>query len=132
GGGGGRRAAGAAERALSRLRAAEGAARHGDVGLQAGAMTAARTAGVPVPEVYDHGDEALGRGRPYLLTERLDGETIPRRLLRDEAYAAARPRLAHRLGEVLARIHRADPDSVPGLPRADALGQALAVAEEFA
>src|SRR5262249_53158919 len=109
-----------------------GGARHGAGGPRAGARPAARTAGVPVPEVYDHGDEALGRGRPYLLTERLDGETIPRRLLRDEAYAAARPRLAHRLGEVLARIHRVDPDSVPGLPRVDALGQAVAIYEEFA
>lgn len=126
------RTAGGAERRLILLRDPDGSARHGDVGLQAAAMTAARAAGVPVPEVYDHGEEALGRGRPYLLTERLDGETIPRRLLRDEAYAAARPRIAHRLGEVLARIHRVDPDSVPGLPRVDPLGQAVAIYEEFA
>ncbi len=105
--------------------------RHGDVALQAAAMTAVRAAGVPVPQVYDYGEGALGRGRPYLLTERLDGETIPRRLLRDDAYAAARPRLARRLGEVLAGIHRVDPDCVPGLPRVDALGQLTALYQEF-
>jgi len=126
------RTAGGADRRLILLRDPDGSARHGDVGLQAAAMTAARAAGVPVPEVYDHGEEALGPGRPYLLTERLDGETIPRRLLRDEAYAAARPYLARRLGEVLARIHRVDPGSVPGLPKVDALGQAVAIYEEFA
>ena len=76
-------------------------------------MAAARAAGVPVPELYDYGEEALGPGRAYLLMERLDGETIPRRLLRDDAYAAVRPQLARRLGEVLARIHRVDPDSRP-------------------
>ena len=74
-------------------------------------MIAARAAGVPVAELYDHGEGALGPA--YLLMERLDGETIPRRLLRDDAYAAARPRLAHRLGEVLARIHQIDPDRSP-------------------
>jgi len=35
---------------------------------------------VPAPELHDHGDGALGHA--YLLMERLDGETIPRRLLR--------------------------------------------------
>jgi hypothetical protein len=62
----------------------------------------------------------------------LDGETIPRRLLRDEAYTAARPGLARRLGEVLARIHQVNPDSVPGLPRLDALGQLTGLYEAFA
>lgn len=95
-------------------------------------MVAARAAGVPVPELYDHGAQALGPGRAYLLTERLDGETIPRRLLRDEAYAAVRPRLAHCLGEILARIHRVDPDAVPGLPRIDALSQVTGLYEDFA
>ncbi len=103
-----------------------------DVAVEAAAMVAARAAGVPVPELYDHGAEALGPGRAYLLMERLDGETIPRRLLRDEAYAAVRPRLAHRLGEILARIHRVDPDAVPGLPRIDALSQVTGLYEDFA
>ena len=93
-------------------------------------MTAARAAGVPVAEVHDHGEDALGRA--YLLVERLDGETIPRRLLRDDAYAAARPGLARRLGEVLARIHQIDPGRVPGLPRVDALGQLTELYEGFA
>ena len=86
-------------------------------------MVAARAAGVPVAALYDHGTEALGPGLAYLLMERLDGETIPRRLLRDDAYAAVRPHLARRLGEVLARIHRVDPGSVPGLRRIDALAR---------
>ena len=93
-------------------------------------MIAARAAGVPVAELYDHGEGALGRA--YLLMERLDGETIPRRLLRDDAYAAARPGLAHRLGEVLARIHQIDPDRLPGLPQVDAFGQLTELYQGFA
>ena len=126
----------AAERRLILLRdsghAADREARYPDknVAVEAAAMTAARRAGVPVAEIYDHGAGPLGHA--YLLMERLGGETIPRRLLRDEAYAAVRPGLARRLGEVLARIHQVNPDEVPGLPRIDALGQLTGLYQAFA
>ena len=122
----------AVERRLILLREAAGRARVPDknVAVEAAVMTAARLAGVPVAEIYDHGDGALGHA--YLLMQHLDGETIPRRLLRDQAYAAVRPGLARRLGEVLARIHLVDPDSVPGLPRVDALGQLTGLYQAFA
>jgi hypothetical protein len=85
------------QRRLILLRDAGGRARPGrNVAVEAAAMIAARAAGVPVAELYDYGEGALGQS--YLLMERLDGETIPRRLLRDDAYAAARAGLAHRLG----------------------------------
>jgi aminoglycoside phosphotransferase (APT) family kinase protein len=122
----------AEERRLILLRDASRRAASPDknVAVEAAAMAAARRAGVPVAEIYDCGEGALGQA--YLLMERLDGETIPRRLLRDEAYAAVRPHLARRLGEVLARIHQVDPDSVPGLPRLDALGHLTGLYEAFA
>jgi len=124
--------AGGTERRLILLRDAGGRVRQParNIAVEAGAMIAARGAGVPVAELYDHGEDALGRA--YLLLERLDGETIPRRLLRDDAYAAARPGLARRLGEVLARIHQIDPDGLPGLPRVDALGQLTELYQGFA
>jgi len=120
------------ERRLILLRDAGGRVRQParNVAVEAAAMIAARGAGVPVAELYDHGEGALGRA--YLLMERLDGETIPRRLLRDDAYAAARPGLARRLGEVLARIHQIDPDRLPGLPYVDALGQLTELYQGFA
>jgi aminoglycoside phosphotransferase (APT) family kinase protein len=126
------RMADGAERRLILLRDPGRSDRDRDVAVEAAAMVAARAVGVPAPELYDHGAEALGPGRAYLLMERLDGETIPRRLLRDDAYAAVRPGLARRLGEILARIHRVDPDSVPGLPRVDALSQVIGLYEAFA
>jgi aminoglycoside phosphotransferase (APT) family kinase protein len=117
------------ERRLILLRDPAGAAARRDVAVEARALAAARAAGVPAPELYDHGADPDGRS--YLLMERLDGETIPRRLLRDDAYAAVRPGLARRLGEVLAGIHRVDPDAVAGLPRVDALGEAVRMYREF-
>ena len=89
-----------AEHRLILLRDPAGAAARRDPAVEAAALVAARSAGVPAPRLYDRGEEPAGRS--YLLMERLDGETIPRRLLRDEAYAAARPVLARRLGQVLA------------------------------
>jgi aminoglycoside phosphotransferase (APT) family kinase protein len=111
------RTAGGAERRLILLRDVGARALDKEVAVEAAAMSAARTAGVPVAEIYDYGtgDQHCALGQAYLLMERLDGETIPRRLLRDEAYAAVRPGLARRLGEVLARIHQVNPASVPGL-----------------
>ena len=129
------RTADGAERRLILLREAGGRAPDPDkkVAVEAAAMTAARTAGVPVAEIYDYGagDPHCALGQAYLLMEHLDGETIPRRLLRDEAYAAVRPGLARRLGEVLARIHQVNPASVRGLPRVDALSQVTGLYQAF-
>ena len=128
------RTAGGAERRLILLRDVGARAADKNVAVEAAAMSAARTAGVPVAEIYDYGagDQHRALGQAYLLMERLDGETIPRRLLRDEAYAAVRPGLARRLGEVLARIHQVNPASVRGLPRVDALSQVTGLYQAFA
>ena len=60
------------ERRLILLRDAGGRVRQParNVAVEAAAMIAARGAGVPVAELYDHGEGALGRA--YLLLERLD------------------------------------------------------------
>jgi aminoglycoside phosphotransferase (APT) family kinase protein len=46
--------------------------------------------------------------------DRLPGEAIPRRLLRDERYARARDVMIGQLGAILAKIHDIDPQA-PGL-----------------
>lgn len=70
--------------------------------------------GVPVaPVVHTLGaDDALGDG--FLMT-RVEGETIPRKILRDTRFDAVRPRLASRFGEILAALHRVDVSRFPGL-----------------
>ena len=57
-------------------------------------LDAAGAAGVPVPRVVAMGEDD-DIGPAWLVVERLDGETIPRKLLRDAAWATARGR-AHR------------------------------------
>ncbi|MPY80173.1 MAG: phosphotransferase [Actinophytocola sp.] len=72
---------------------------------EAECFRAAVEAGVPVPELLATGDGSDAIGSPYLLMERLVGETLPQRLLRDERWADVRPLLAREFGQILARIH---------------------------
>jgi aminoglycoside phosphotransferase (APT) family kinase protein len=68
----------------------------------------AREAGAPAPAV-EHvltPEEGLGSG---FVMARIPGETLARRILRDEEYAAARPLLARQMGAAAARIHQIDP-----------------------
>ena len=60
--------------------------------------------GVPVPGirgVLEPNDE-LGSG---FLMDRIPGETIARKILRDDEFAPVRPRLARQCGSILAAIH---------------------------
>jgi aminoglycoside phosphotransferase (APT) family kinase protein len=79
---------------------------------EAALLRAATKAGVPVPAIVAEDDD-------HLVVERIEGETIPRKILRDEEYAAALPLLARQCGEALARIHSIPLDAVPGLARED-------------
>jgi aminoglycoside phosphotransferase (APT) family kinase protein len=92
-----------------------------DMAIEAGLVGAARDAGVPVPEMLafvagdDEGDAAT------MITRHVPGETIARKILRDDAYRSARQRLANDLGRALARVHRIDPSAAAGLVDADPL-----------
>jgi len=77
---------------------------------EAALLRAAAAAGVPVPEVVADGDD-------FLVMEWLDGETIPRRILRDDAYADARPLLVGQCATALAGLHTSlQPEDIDGLP----------------
>ncbi len=96
----------------------------GDRSLEYRLLAAAAAGRVPVPRVYWRHPGGGDLGRPFFLMERVEGETIPRRLLRDAEYAGARAVMTAQLGEILARIHRLDPDApeLAGLAAAPAGG----------
>lgn len=77
-------------------------------------LRAAHDAGVPAPRVHPFVDDPSDL--PFLLMDRVEGETIARRLLRDEVYAGARKTMTAQLGAALARIHRI-PLATPGFER---------------
>ena len=95
-----------------------GAAPSRAAGLDAEAilMQRAYEAGVPSPRVLHvlQPQDNLGTG---FIMARVEGETIPRKILRDAQFAEARPRLARQIGRVLAGIHALDTAQLPSLRR---------------
>ena len=90
-----------------------------DTGVEAAVLAAAARAGVPVPRLVGVVTDASGTSS--LVTRHVAGETIARRILRDERFAGARPVLTRQLGEAAARLHTIDPAEVPGLESGDPL-----------
>lgn len=92
------------------------------LGHEARLLELAAAAGVPVPEVLAvlPANGPLGAG--YLMRH-VEGETIPRRFLREERFAAARAGLARQCGEILARLHAIEPASLPPLHVSPARGE---------
>ena len=74
-------------------------------GREAQLLRAAQDARVPVPAVRWEAPTDPAMGAPFIVMDRVQGETIPRRILRDEALAAARQGLTGQCGAALARIH---------------------------
>jgi aminoglycoside phosphotransferase (APT) family kinase protein len=97
---------------------AEGFSMAGEASL----LRAAAQAGVPVAPVVAASDDPSIAGSPFVVVERLAGETIARRILRDETYAEARGVLIEQSASALASVHRIDPVDAPGLEAADQLG----------
>jgi aminoglycoside phosphotransferase (APT) family kinase protein len=71
-------------------------------------LRAAAAAGVPVPAARWGESDPGVLGSPFLVMDRVEGEAIPRRILREPALAAARERLVGQCAAALARVHRID------------------------
>jgi aminoglycoside phosphotransferase (APT) family kinase protein len=99
------------------LRRSTHAAAVGDgipLGAEAALMRRVGTAGVPVPEIVHVCGPADDLGSAFVMA-RIDGETLGRRIVRDEAFADVRPALAKRCGEVMAAIHAMPLQDLPPL-----------------
>lgn len=70
--------------------------------------------GVPVPPVRYVLAEEDGVGQGFIM-DCVPGETLARKILRDEEFAAVRPKLARQCGEILARLHKVDKAKLPPL-----------------
>jgi aminoglycoside phosphotransferase (APT) family kinase protein len=103
---------------------------HPGVETEAALLRSAGEAGVPVPKVVAAGaPDGLDPG--WLVVEHLDGESLPRRLFRDDEFAHARALLTGQTARALAAVHSIDPDTVPGLPPADPLRRPLDFLDEL-
>lgn len=93
-----------------------------DLATEAALLRAAGEAGVPVPAVRWTLADDDGLGPGYVMRA-VEGETLPKKILRDAAYAGVRPKLARQCGEILARLHATPAQSLPELPLLDADAQ---------
>ena len=88
----------------------DGAPRAGAMRREAALLHAAATAGMPVPAIVDSDDRSI-------VMQRLDGEAIARRILRDDGFAAARDHLIEQAASAIARLHaKVDPATIDDLP----------------
>jgi aminoglycoside phosphotransferase (APT) family kinase protein len=107
-------------------------ARVGGMPLEARLFAAAEKAGVPVPRLIASGDASpneLDTG--YLVMEHVAGETIARKILRDEPYVHARSVVVAQMGEALAKLHALPVDSVTGLEPIDPLQKYRDILDTF-
>ncbi len=84
------------------------------VAAEAETLRLAATAGVPVPAVHAVCEDAGFAGGPFFVTARIEGDTIPRHVLRRvQAQPDLGALLARQCGEALARLHAADAGRAP-------------------
>ena len=101
---------------LRRAPAGHGAASGRACGLvtEAALIRRAHATGVPAPVVLHVLTDADELGIGFIM-QRIDGETIPRKILRDDAFAQVRPKLARQCGGILAGIHGIGLSGLPDL-----------------
>ncbi|MAE95367.1 MAG: phosphotransferase [Deltaproteobacteria bacterium] len=82
-----------------------------DVEVEAASLRLAESQGMPVPHVHGVWQDTSLVGGPFFVSTRIDGETIPRQVLRlVEAHPGLGATLAGQCGGALARLHAADAD----------------------
>jgi len=90
---------------------------------EAAAARACSVAGLRVPAILVDSEAPSPWETAGYVMQRVPGETLARRILRDDEYAAARGKLAAQCGEFLRGLHAIPTSAVPGLPARDPLQQ---------
>jgi aminoglycoside phosphotransferase (APT) family kinase protein len=102
--------------------------------VEADVLRAAFTAGVRVPELVASGsvnDPDNPVGASFMILEHVDGETIARKILRDDQFAHARGVLVADMARSLAALHTIDPSTIDGLPTVDQVAQYRATLDDL-
>ena len=79
----------------------------------------AKLNGVPVPTVVASGFSEGSGSRSFSITEKMQGETIARKILRDSQWEHARENLIHDMAKALAAIHKIDRSHFEGIELSD-------------
>ncbi|MBL6811569.1 MAG: phosphotransferase family protein [SAR86 cluster bacterium] len=82
--------------------------------LEAKIQKVVKKNGAPVPEILFEFSEGEEIGEGYVM-EAIPGETIPRKILRDERFSTAREKLPFEIGKSLAKIHQTQLEDLKAL-----------------
>ncbi len=94
-----------------------------DIRDEAGVRQLAESAGVPVPHVHHVCADDAVLGGPFFISTAVDGETVPRRVLRLAHEHDLGERIVDQLGDAMARLHSIDPAGAPAtIPRPEGAG----------
>jgi len=94
-----------------------------DMGVEASVLRAAGAAGMPVASVVAADAEPSSPlGASFMVMAAVEGETIARKILRDDEFTEARRLLPAQLGAALAQLHAVAVDTAPGLVEQDQIG----------
>lgn len=86
-------------------------------------LSAAHRAGVPVAELVVDGADRTELDAPFMIVRAVEGETIARKILRDEKFDVARKVLTSQLGVAAAQLHQIDTSSIHGLVADDQMNR---------
>ena len=89
-----------------------------DMHVEIAVLEAAHALGVPVAEVVADSRGTDGHpvlGDRFMIVKAVEGETIARKILRDDVFAGARNALPAQIGRAMAQLHRIDHTSIEGL-----------------
>jgi aminoglycoside phosphotransferase (APT) family kinase protein len=98
---------------------------------EADLLRAAIGAGVPVPEVVGSSDDPAVIGAPFFLMHRVDGETLARKILRDDEFATARQVLVGQCAAALAAVHALPVDAAGHLREDDQVASLVALLDSL-
>ncbi len=103
-----------------------------DMHVEVAVLEAAHATGVPVPEVVtsSRGMSLNPLGEPFMVMRAVEGETIARKILRDDEFSGARPRMAAQIGRAMAQIHRIEHASIVGLDGEDQVAKYVQLMDE--
>ncbi len=94
-------------------------------------LAAAHRGGVPVPELVVDGSHRDELDRPFMIVRAVQGETIARKILRDDEFSAARQALPAQLGKAAAALHRISASEVEGLVNEDQIDRYKQVLDDL-
>jgi aminoglycoside phosphotransferase (APT) family kinase protein len=94
-------------------------------------LRAAHRSGVAVAEVLGATDDPSVLGAPFVLMRRIEGETLARKILRDDEFRDARPAVVAQCGAALAGVHALPLDAAPHLRAADPIEQMVGLLDSL-